>query len=55
MHKQFIDFYQFTNRKKPNTNNGTGTSFMHTYVDNVQYFKSAQGGLVVHLTILNKK
>ncbi|MBI2662612.1 ATP-binding protein [Candidatus Woesearchaeota archaeon] len=54
LQKQFIDFYQFTNRVKPNTNNGTGTSFMHTYVDNVQYFKSTQGGLVVHLTILNK-
>lgn len=52
--KEFIDFYKFTNRVKPGTNNGTGTSFMHTYVDNVQYYKSAQGGLVVHLTIENK-
>jgi len=51
MHKErFLDWYSFTNQDKPKTNNGTGTSFMHTYVDNVQYFKSADGGLVCHLT-----
>ena len=30
--KQYIDFYDFTKREKPSINNGTGTSFMHTYV-----------------------
>jgi len=60
MHKgkkqeEFIDFYKFTGRPKPITNNGTGTSFMHTYVDGVFYFKSGTGGLVVHLSKEIKK
>ncbi|NQV91203.1 ATP-binding protein [Candidatus Woesearchaeota archaeon] len=46
----FIDFYRFAGLQKPATNNGTGTSFMHTYVDNVSYFRSEEGGLVVHIT-----
>jgi len=49
--ERMLDFYEFTNTPKPGTNCGTGTSFMHTYVDKVQYFKSAEGGLVVHLTV----
>ncbi len=47
----FINWYSFadTNKKDPN-NNGTGTSFMHAYVDNVLYFKSQDlGGLAVYL------
>ena len=48
--KSFINWYDYSKLQKPGTNNGTGTSFMHTYVDNVQYFKSEEGGLVVHLT-----
>src|SRR3989344_8299460 len=51
--ERMLDFYEFTNTPTPGTNNGTGTSFMHTYVDKVQYFKSAEGGLVVHLTVNN--
>ncbi len=51
--ERMLDFYEFIGMPKPATNNGTGTSFMHTYVDKVQYFKSEQGGLVVHLTINN--
>ena len=47
---QYIDFYEFTGQDKPKRNNGTGTSFMHAYVDDVFYFKSAEGGLVVHLS-----
>ena len=47
---RFLDFYKFTGREKPEGNNGTGTSFMHTYVDTVSYFKSPAGGLVVQLT-----
>lgn len=50
---KFLDFYEFTKTKKPVTNNGTGTSFIHTYVDEVSYFKSKEGGLVVYL--LKKK
>ena len=50
-HKErFLDWYTLSGQEKPKTNNGTGTSFMHTYVDNVQYFKSDKGGLVCHLT-----
>ncbi len=50
-HKErFMDFYEFTDMEKPSTNNGTGTSFIHTYVDHVNYFKSDKGGLVLHLT-----
>lgn len=47
---QFLDWYSFTGQDKPESNNGTGTSFIHTYAHNVQYFKSDEGGLVVHLT-----
>ena len=49
-HKErFLDFYEFTGMEKPSTNNGTGTSFIHTYVDDVIYFKSDKGGLALHL------
>ncbi len=48
--KTFHNYYQFSNQEKPATNNGTGTSFMHAYVDDVAYLKSKDGGLVVHLT-----
>ena len=47
----FINWYAFSdsNRKDPN-NNGTGTSFMHAYVDSVLYFKSQDmGGLAVYM------
>ncbi|RME77674.1 hypothetical protein D6774_03670 [Candidatus Woesearchaeota archaeon] len=47
--KKFIDFYQFSNKEKPKSNRGTGTSFMHTYVNQVNYYKSEEGGLVVEL------
>ena len=48
--KVFHNFYSFSDVEKPLTNNGTGTSFMHAYVDDVSYLKSPEGGLVVHLT-----
>ncbi len=48
--KKFIDFYKFTNKEKPATNNGTGTSFMHTYMDKIEYYKSEGRGLAVVLT-----
>jgi anti-sigma regulatory factor (Ser/Thr protein kinase) len=48
--KHFLDYYDFSGKERPPRNNGTGTSFMHTYVDDISYFKSKQGGLVVHLT-----
>ncbi|MAG39166.1 hypothetical protein CMO90_03705 [Candidatus Woesearchaeota archaeon] len=51
--EKFIDFYEFSGIEKPITNNGTGTSFMHTYVDEVQYLKSTQNGLIVRM-IKNK-
>ncbi|MBS3152520.1 ATP-binding protein [Candidatus Woesearchaeota archaeon] len=48
--EKFLDFYTFTHRSKPSSNNGTGTSFMYTYVDRVNYFKYKNGGLVVYLS-----
>jgi len=49
-HKEkFMDFYEFSNIKKPANNNGTGTLFMHIYCDKVSYYKSEKGGLVVNL------
>ena len=50
-HKEkFMDFYEFSNMKKPVENNGTGTLFMHLYSDKISYYKSDKGGLVVNLT-----
>jgi anti-sigma regulatory factor (Ser/Thr protein kinase) len=46
----FINWYDYSKQKKPSKNHGTGTFYMHTYVDRIQYFKSSEGGLVVHLT-----
>jgi len=45
----FQNYYNFSKTEKPITNNGTGTAFMHAYVDDVSYLKSEEGGLVVHL------
>ncbi|MFZ5955455.1 MAG: ATP-binding protein [Nanoarchaeota archaeon] len=47
--RDFRNFYSFAELDKPKTNNGTGTIFMHNYVDSLKYFKSEKGGLVVHL------
>lgn len=45
----FLDYYNFSGKPKPKENFGTGTSFIHTYVDSVRYFKSSEGGLLVRL------
>ena len=48
----FIDWYKFTNQKKPSysDNNGTGTSFMHVYMDRIRYFRCNDlGGLAVYM------
>lgn len=47
----FINWYKFSEAQKRNEyNNGTGTSFMHAYMDNVLYYKSNElGGLAVYL------
>lgn len=42
------DFYAFSGRSRAEANLGTGTKFMHIYMD-VGYFKSDKGGLVVKL------
>lgn len=48
---KFVDWYKFSNAKKPSTNNGTGTSFMHTYLDSVMYMRSEElSGLAVYMT-----
>ena len=50
-----LDFYKFSGREAQGPNLGTGTSFMHMYADNVQYFKSSESGLVAHLTFQREK
>lgn len=47
---KFHNYYDFSKTNKSSINNGTGTSFMHAYIDDVAYLKSPEGGLVVHLT-----
>ena len=50
--KKFINFYEFSGTEKPKTNNGTGTAFIHAYMDEVNYFLG-EYGLIVHM-IKNK-
>ena len=45
----FLDYYQFTNNKKNDNNQGKGTFFIFSYVDEVRYFKSPSGGLGIYL------
>ena len=47
---KILDFYRFIGKDKPEYNNGTGTSFIHMYMDGVSYFKYIGGGLALHLT-----
>ena len=47
--RKFLDFYEFADREKPTTNNGTGTSFIHAYMDEVNYYLGERG-LIVHMT-----
>jgi anti-sigma regulatory factor (Ser/Thr protein kinase) len=56
LNDSFVNWYKFSGEKKPNTNNGTGTAFMHAYMDEVKYFKSEElGGLSLYLNKKNKK
>lgn len=54
----FINWYKFSNQIKPQNNNGTGTSFMHAYMDKIEYYISenekTKGGLCVKLYKKNK-
>lgn len=46
----FINWYKFSGEKKPETNNGTGTSFMNAYMDEVKYFHCIDtNGLGIYL------
>ena len=47
--ESFVDWYNYScNQKKDQNNNGTGTSFMHAYVDDIKYMRSQElGGLAV--------
>ncbi len=47
--EKFLNFYEFSGKEKPDKNQGTGTSFMHQYVDSVNYLISEKGGLIVHM------
>ncbi len=51
----FINWYKFSGELRSNINNGTGTSFMHAYFDNIKYFNSLDTkGLGVYLAKQNK-
>ena len=51
-----IDWYAYSGNVKPETNHGTGTSFMHTYMDTIKYFKSEDtGGLAVYMQKRRKR
>lgn len=54
LEKRFVNFYKFTNTEAPNTNLGTGTSFIHVYPDFVNYYKGSNSGLVVEIHKKNK-
>lgn len=43
-------FYEFSGRQRPETNHGTGTTFMHIYADQVRYHKHEDGGLALVLS-----
>ncbi|MDA3855269.1 MAG: ATP-binding protein [Candidatus Woesearchaeota archaeon] len=46
----FLNWYNFSEEIKPDINNGTGTSFMHAYMDEIKYFKSKElGGVSLYL------
>src|SRR3989344_5808560 len=45
---KYIDFYKFARKEKPKANNGTGTSFMHAYMDEINYYLG-EHGLMVHM------
>lgn len=49
--KNFVNYYDddFSLKNQPETNIGTGTSFMHLYTDQVNYYKSKERGLVVEM------
>ena len=44
--KKSINFYKFSQRQKPEKNNGTGTSFMHIYMDKINYYLGEYGLIV---------
>mgnify|MGYP000675184366 CR=1 FL=1 len=51
---QVMDFYEFAGRERPDTGNlGKGTFLMHSYANNISYYKSENGGLVVQLVHQN--
>ena len=52
--RKFLSFYKFAEEEVPPENYGMGIWNMHTYMDNVKFYKSEKGGLVVHLTKLKK-
>lgn len=46
----FVDWYSFSCANRNKVNQGTGTSFIHAYMDDVKYMRSNDlGGLAVYL------
>lgn len=53
---QTFSWYAFSGEEQPEINNGTGTSFMHTYMDEIRYFQSSElGGLAVYMSKTRRK
>jgi len=44
-----LNFYEVCGLEANGPNLGTGTNFLHVYMDRVSYYRSKEGGLVVHL------
>jgi len=50
---EFLDWYKYSGETKNRTNLGTGTSFMHSYMDEIRYYISKDTkGLAIYM---NKK
>ncbi len=48
--QKYFNWYEYSGNPKPQTNNGTGTYFIHSYMDIVKYFKSKDtNGLAVYM------
>lgn len=53
--KQFIDYYEFSKRKKNPMHQGIGTYMIHKFFDEVKYYKGPLNGLAVHMKKSNPR
>ncbi|NCC71214.1 hypothetical protein EOM09_06540 [bacterium] len=52
--KSYLNWYEYSGNPKPETNNGTGTYFIHNYMDIVKYFKSLENPPIIEVFILEQ-